>query len=137
MRRKTKRLTWGRGSVVQCLRSAVNAMDTAINVVEQGDVPGTREIKEAIDSLNRAIMFFDIYKIDRKRLRHKIEKIQEQAMSLISEFQDLPITPEEKAISKHQKVAKNSPVKLNAPPSKTPPVSIHTKKLNSRPKSKK
>ena len=76
MRTSTKRKTYGRTNMAQALRSAVADLD-------------------------RAIEAFDVYSIERKRLRAALVKQKTALQELFIEVAELPITQEEKTIAKH------------------------------------
>jgi hypothetical protein len=79
LRTSTKRKTYGRTNCAQALRTAVADVD-------------------------RAIAAFDLYSVERKRIRAAMVKQKESLQELVNDVAGIPITAEEKAVAKHDKV---------------------------------
>jgi hypothetical protein len=103
VRKSTNRKVIGRGTVVQFIRSASQGLLAAIDKLEKGELPGAEEIRAAQKSVQRALEYFDIYAINRKRLRNELEKERERLAVLLQQFIELPITQDEKILSKRFK----------------------------------
>lgn len=125
MRQTTRRKTYGRSALAQALRSAVESLKVAIDDNERDpETPLVVHTKEAIAAMGRALYAFDIYGLDRKRMRAALEKIIDQAQELLTQVIALPITQDEKVLAKHSAGAAvltpSSPANVNAAPPLVP-----------------
>jgi len=102
MRQKTKRKTWGRGIIAQSIRAAINELNTGVQNFDGKDPPEFSAVRKATAKLNQAIEYFDIYQMNRKRLRSTLEREINHLSQLLVQVMNLPITQEEKYSASEQ-----------------------------------
>ncbi len=107
MRKTTRRKVLGRGSTIQCLRSAQIHLQNAVDRVDKSGLPSDAIdcIKGALDSVQSAIQFYDIYGVRQKRIRTAMVRESDHIQKIIDQVNNLRITPEEKAAGKYKSKA--------------------------------
>ncbi len=104
MRYSTRHKIYGRTQLAQCLSSSLDEAKKALHFLEQAQYEDLVTSLVSINtSLSQAATGMDLYKVERKRIRAGLERMQKQAEELLEQARAIPITQVEKTEARRKR----------------------------------
>lgn len=121
MRQVTRSRYYGRSAIAGSLRTSATLLVELAN-----DLPGAskepplvRVLRRVVKSLQDAVGAYDIYKVNRRRLRTALLREQRHLTELLALVVAMPVLPEEKVVAKNERAKAKASKKAERTPRKT------------------